>query len=517
LAVAILALWLAALGWMARREYFRPRAEILADAALRVPPGAAYYRLDLGGQQVGFASSLVDTLADTLTVQDLMIMEIPVLGTMQRIEARTDARLTRALRLRTFEATVRGADVRFGVRGEVSGDSLLTIEIESADSHQRQEIPLEEPIVLPGLMPLSLIFGGDLEVGKTYALRLFDPLQLGQRDVEVTVTAESTLFVPDSARFEPETNLWVVARWDTLRAWRVRQETRGVELEAWIDEMGQIVQATTPVGFSMERTAFEIAFENFRRQEDIRLTSDVGSDLIRQTAIASNVRLSREATSELKVRLGGVDLAGFELSGGRQELRGDTLVVQREVDALLEAGYRLPADDVELAAFLDAEPLVQSDDPRIEAQARQVVRRTRDPRRAAERLAEWVYEAIDKRITVSVPSALEVLETRRGDCNEHTVLYVALARAVGPRSTSTAGWRWIPPSASSPPTPRTCVSRSVDSRSRRNSSGSSASSLSTWWKRNDPAGEAHQDLRQVLRGRRHRSAPTEPARRPRCA
>jgi transglutaminase-like putative cysteine protease len=426
LAVAILALWLAALGWMARREYFRPRAEILADAALRVPPGAAYYRLDLGGQQVGFASSLVDTLADTLTVQDLMIMEIPVLGTMQRIEARTDARLTRALRLRTFEATVRGADVRFGVRGEVSGDSLLTIEIESADSHQRQEIPLEEPIVLPGLMPLSLIFGGDLEVGKTYALRLFDPLQLGQRDVEVTVTAESTLFVPDSARFEPETNLWVVARWDTLRAWRVRQETRGVELEAWIDEMGQIVQATTPVGFSMERTAFEIAFENFRRQEDIRLTSDVGSDLIRQTAIASNVRLSREATSELKVRLGGVDLAGFELSGGRQELRGDTLVVQREVDALLEAGYRLPADDVELAAFLDAEPLVQSDDPRIEAQARQVVRRTRDPR-----------------LTVSVPSALEVLETRRGDCNEHTVLYVALARAVGIPARIAAGLVYV--------------------------------------------------------------------------
>jgi hypothetical protein len=428
---------------MARREFFRPRTEILADAGLRVPPGAAYYRLDLGGKQVGFASSLVDTLADTLSVQDLMILEIPALGTVQRVEARTDAKLTRALRLRSFEATMRGADVRFGVRGEVSGDSLLIVEIESADSRQRLEIPLEEPIVLPGLIPLSLVFGGDLEVGKTYALRLFDPLQLGQRDVDVTVTAESTLFVPDSARFEPETDLWVVARWDTLRAWRVRQEMGGMELEAWIDEMGQIVQATTPVGFSMERTAFEIAFENFRRREDVRLASDVGSDLIRRTAIASNVRLSREAMGELKVRLGGVDLEGFELSGGRQELRGDTLVVQREADALLEAGYRLPADDAELAAFLDAEPLVQSNDPRIEAQARQAVRRTRDPRRAAERLVEWVYEEIDKRVTVSVPSALEVLETRRGDCNEHTVLYVALARAVGIPARTAAGLVYV--------------------------------------------------------------------------
>jgi hypothetical protein len=30
-----------------------------------------------------------------------------------------------------------------------------------------------------------------------------------------------------------------------------------------------------------------------------------------------------------------------------------------------------------------------------------------------------------------VPSAVQVLEARRGDCNEHTVLYVALARALG--------------------------------------------------------------------------------------
>jgi transglutaminase-like putative cysteine protease len=38
---------------------------------------------------------------------------------------------------------------------------------------------------------------------------------------------------------------------------------------------------------------------------------------------------------------------------------------------------------------------------------------------------------LTKDVTLSVPSALQVLEARRGDCNEHTVLYVALARALG--------------------------------------------------------------------------------------
>jgi transglutaminase-like putative cysteine protease len=32
---------------------------------------------------------------------------------------------------------------------------------------------------------------------------------------------------------------------------------------------------------------------------------------------------------------------------------------------------------------------------------------------------------------VSVPSALATLEQRRGDCNEHAVLFAALARAAG--------------------------------------------------------------------------------------
>ena len=57
----------------------------------------------------------------------------------------------------------------------------------------------------------------------------------------------------------------------------------------------------------------------------------------------------------------------------------------------------------------------------------------------ARQINEWVHENIEKRVTVSVPSAVEVLETKRGDCNEHTVLYVALARAAGLPARTAAG------------------------------------------------------------------------------
>ncbi len=62
---------------------------------------------------------------------------------------------------------------------------------------------------------------------------------------------------------------------------------------------------------------------------------------------------------------------------------------------------------------------------------------------AAERLAAWVHGNLDKRITLSVPSARQVLEARRGDCNEHTVLYVALARAAGLPARTAAGLVYV--------------------------------------------------------------------------
>ena len=52
-------------------------------------------------------------------------------------------------------------------------------------------------------------------------------------------------------------------------------------------------------------------------------------------------------------------------------------------------------------------------------------------RAQAERLTRHVNAILEKKPTVSLPSAREVLRTRVGDCNEHTVLYVAMARALG--------------------------------------------------------------------------------------
>jgi len=444
LAGLILLAWVGALGWMGVRELTTPPRAEFDNSIRNVPPGANFYSVTLSGTQIGFASSTVDTVPNGITVEDRLVLEVPALGEFHRTETRTVANLTNTLRLVNFEATMASESGRFFARGTVSGDTVLNVEIESADTKQKLRIPLDEPIVLPAYMPLRLAFGGKMQVGESYTLPTFDPLLLQQRDVEIRVLAESTLVFSDSAALDSITNMWIPARWDTVHAWRVEQSINGIGLEAWIDDMGRIVSAESGIGFGMQREAFEIAYNNFRgRDRAEALAAIASSDIIRRTAIAANTDLGVGVVSTLDVVLRGVELTGFDLDGGRQALAGDTLRIRREDERATTANFRLPADTATFGQYLRAEPLIQAGDARLQAQARQIIGRTRNPRRAAELLNEWVYEELDKQITISVPSAVEVLETRRGDCNEHTILYVAMARAIGLPARTAAGLAYV--------------------------------------------------------------------------
>jgi len=105
------------------------------------------------------------------------------------------------------------------------------------------------------------------------------------------------------------------------------------------------------------------------------------------------------------------------------------------------APYRLPSRDTAFARWLAPEPLIQSQDPRIAAQARRVIERERSPARVADLLTHWVTARCAARIPEAggVPSAEKVLETARGDCNEAATLFVALARSTGLPARTVAG------------------------------------------------------------------------------
>jgi len=130
----------------------------------------------------------------------------------------------------------------------------------------------------------------------------------------------------------------------------------------------------------------------------------------------------------MRVRLSGIALAGLDVGGGRQRITDPADMVVA-VEAADTAAVALP--DGVRRRYLAPTPLIQSDDREIRALSRKLTRGLAGDRDRARALADWVHDNLEKRMTVSLPSAVEVLASRRGDCNEHATLFAALARAAG--------------------------------------------------------------------------------------
>jgi hypothetical protein len=67
-AIGVLLLWLVGLGFLARRELFRPRLERLAEAGLRIDQYTSFFALRDDADLVGYASSIVDTTSSEITI-----------------------------------------------------------------------------------------------------------------------------------------------------------------------------------------------------------------------------------------------------------------------------------------------------------------------------------------------------------------------------------------------------------------------------------------------------------------
>lgn len=434
--ITILAIWVLSLGWLVKREVFRPTGARMAEAALAVAPGALFYRLDVGGQQVGYSSTTIDTLGggSTIRVDNVFVLDVPALGKLHRTTARSTTMLSRALRVQSVSATFDGDLGQFAARAQALGDTILSVVILTAGDSQMTRIPLQGPITLPALLPLRLAFGGELKSGRSYTARLFDPLLLTGRDVTARIAAESTLVVSDSADLDYTTMAWVAEHFDTVRAFRIDHDANGVPTRSWIDAQGRLVSATTEPGFGTERGAFEIVYENFRNRDTARVARASAvprlGDIVPLTAWAAGVQADPVPRRRLRVRMNG----------------RDTLeIVQPAALQANAAPYRLPARDTTLARWLAPEPLIQSQDPRIVAQARLIIRRERGPARVAALLMRWVHSSLRRTTPAggSAPSAVKVLEHKSGDCNEFTTLYVALARSAGLPARTASGLLYL--------------------------------------------------------------------------
>ncbi len=116
-----------------------------------------------------------------------------------------------------------------------------------------------------------------------------------------------------------------------------------------------------------------------------------------------------------------------------------TLVLRR--DFRIEKPAPLAKDERE--KFLAATPTVQCTDPAIQALAKKIVGDEKDKLKKADVLRRWVYRNIRKTMAANATTALAVIDQKAGDCTEHSLIFVALARAAGVPAREVTGVAYV--------------------------------------------------------------------------
>ena len=439
----VLLAWAAALAWLARREFVKAERGTVTERSTRRGPGAFFYAGFAGARQIGQLNLAVDTLMDGVRLTELLVVDLPDRNVTHQSAVGSVYFLTPSLRLRSLTRTEFGVGIQERRDASLDPDSMLVASDSEGTSGiaARMRVRVDPGIVLPATLPYRAAFGGNLRVGRQFTLPLFDFGAGATYPLAVRVTAESTFVVPDSAVWDSTQAGWVPATTDTVRAWRLEHDAPGSATVSWIDAGGALVRQETAGGLTLVRSAFEIVRNNYRsrlRNESITwrravpgMVPLVATGMTLDTvSVTQEFEWQRDSAATVSGKPG-------RLEGGRQTLRGDTVIVSRFTASDSTSGNQPPEEG-------SARTLSNMDDA-IRRTAIQLVRGARTPEERARRLTVWVSRQIATDSSAeATEAALFTFRRRRGGPDGKARLLASMAIAAGLSARVASGLAILP-------------------------------------------------------------------------
>jgi hypothetical protein len=140
----------------------------------------------------------------------------------------------------------------------------------------------------------------------------------------------------------------------------------------------------------------------------------------------SPARLVEALTLEL------TDLGDFKVPASHRQVlkrNRDRSVLELKRDFRIDKAEPLTMEQIK--RFTRTTPRLQCEHKQVAELAKKIVGKETDSLKKARLIEAWVYKELKKSYSDNADTALEVLDRKAGDCTEHALLYVALARAAG--------------------------------------------------------------------------------------
>ena len=374
-----------------------------AEALVSGPSQERWQGVFFQDAHVGFTVTRTAPTTDGGTLYESRSQfQVATFGQIQEVVTAGAALTDSTGTLRRFDFFMAAGAVRLTARGEVRGDRIL-MEVDQAGETSTLEFPITEaPHVSLSLE--EAIKRTELSVGLEFEVPYFDPVTLSQGAMKLKVEG-----------------IEIVGNGE--EAYWIRSRMGDIETRALVTPAGDTLRQEGALGLSLVRMTAEEA-------TDIP-ASDEPVDLIALSAVQLQGRLrgARDRT-RLRMQIKGIDPAQIDHQPPLQTVEGDVVTIDvpllAELPDLPVAGGE-PGE----GPWLEASATIQPLHPDILTRAEEVVGDAETRLEAARRLNTHVYEYVEKVPSMGVPSGLAVLRSAQGDCNEHTALFVSLARAVG--------------------------------------------------------------------------------------
>lgn len=419
LSILVLIAWAGTMAALVNRAYVQASSTNLATDLARYGSAAQWRGVYYRGEKIGFTVSQVIPVDDGFEVQEDGRLQMSLLGATTAARVRTTARVDRGFMVKSFAFSLDPGTGPIEVAGSVDGRRIRLTTTTSAGTRTDERIVDEPPVLMVNLA--RRLAGAGLTPGARHQLTMFDPATLRSAPlvVEVGRRENVTIDVPGVIRVGRRRVSGIGGQ--RIPAFRVELDFSGLRTTAWVTDTGEVVKEESPMGLVTVR-------ETPERAQAMAVPFRIRGDMLESAAVVPESPRPIDEPRDvrrLRVRIDGVELTGPDLQGAGQLVTGNIVEILDPRDLVAAAA------DPEARRHLHPEPLIESDDPEIRKAAAAAVQPASSARARAERLVRHVNASVEKKPTVSLPSAREVLRTRVGDCNEHTALYVAMARAVG--------------------------------------------------------------------------------------
>ena len=342
-----------------------------------------------------------------------MVMNFKALGSDVTIEITRVEYIGSDLMPRHFLSTSNESGLK-QVEGRIV-DGVAHIKTTLNGETTESEVPVP-PDTISEQTGVESLFRKGFKIGDKRNFHIFSLDLLKPVKTEIEVEAQDTLI------YQSEEKQVYVLR-------QTMDIANGVTQKTWLDADGVSYRAEAPMtGFSMVTT---------KTDKEAALGDTEEVDIALKTRILPSGKhpMPNAKNFEADVKLTSGSIADVIMSNSRQKLEVNSeqagrLSIQVPT-AAAEDCPNLPIQDAE-GKFLGASGYIQTDAPAIRAKTEEILDGEVNSWRAAEKLCQWVYTAItEKKTSGGFGSSLTALESLSGDCTEHTVLFIALARAAG--------------------------------------------------------------------------------------